>query len=183
MDVPTELERLWRMVGGDFSDANDDWNGKFDPIGLILLAPPRHMGYWCTPSNSVTFATTGGDGVHYGWLQDKENDPNNSPIVMTVPMADQPNLIVGASFVDFLSLGCRFGYFALEGLVYDFPAAVEELEMEKFDPEASAEEKSLLSGLSKEFDLEPWKKPEARFMSLQERYLALLELPEPEDAA
>ncbi len=45
----------------------------------------RNFGYWCTPSNSITFATTGGDGVHYGLLDIGSGFNDESPVVMTVP--------------------------------------------------------------------------------------------------
>ena len=112
------LQQLWDLAGGDPDDTSCDWNGTFDPVGLVLLAPPRNEGYWCTPTNSLTFAITGGDGVHYGLMAINGEFTDLSPVVMTVPMCDTPNKIVGANLKEFLALGCRYGYFALEQLVY-----------------------------------------------------------------
>ena len=176
--LPATLERLWNLAGGDPRDSEADWNATFDPVGLILLAPPRNFGYWCTPTNSTTFATTGGDGVHFGWVGLPIQDVDFWPIVMTVPMWDSSNLIVGASLREFLALGCRFGYFSLEQLVYDFPNTVAILRSGEFDEEAGGTERALLARLTSEFSLVPWPDPESRLQALQEQFSSALELPD-----
>lgn len=87
-----------------------------EAIGLSPVFPPERLEYRTTPRNSLTFASTGGDGVHFGVLVDS---PDVAPIVMTVPMMfDRPNVIVGGSFHEFLRLGARCDYFCLEELAY-----------------------------------------------------------------
>lgn len=181
LTIPTALEQLWCLTNRDLHDAATDWEFTFASIGLILLVPPRNMGYWCTPTNSFTFATTGGDGVHFGYLAIPDLELEFAPIVMTVPMGDKPNLIVGANLTEFLSLGCRLGYFGLEQLVYDFPKTVAALVSSKFDPEILSVDRALLAKLSLEFNLEPWPDPASRLLFLQNQYLPLLELPDGED--
>jgi len=169
--VPSMLARLWGLAGGRPEDPSCDWNATFDPVGLILHAPPRRAEYWCTPMNTITFAGTGGDGVHYGLLSIDGAVTDFSPVVMTVPMSDTPNMIVGANLKEFLALGCRFGYFALEQLVYARDATIEELELGRYDPDASAAELALLAKLSREFALVPWQRPRARLDELKVGYL------------
>lgn len=152
----------------------------FESVGLILVTPRREE-YWCTPTNSVTFATTGGDGVHFGWVDLPGRPIDAAPIVMTVPMADTPNLIVGQDVREFLCLGCRYGYFALEGLVHDPDGTLAEIATNQIDPERSDDDVALLTMLSTEFDLAPWPDPARRLQDLQVRYLPMLEVPPPPD--
>jgi hypothetical protein len=101
-------------------------DGAAETVGLLVEPFPAKWSYDATPPHSVTFASTGGDGVHFGVLTDAGQP---GPVVMTVPLNfNRPNLILGADLHDFLNLGCHFGYFALEQLVYDFEATVREIE-------------------------------------------------------
>ena len=177
MDIPMDLSRLWQLAGGDPLNAADDWIGTFEPIGLILMAPPKHGGYWCTPRNSAAFAGTGGDGVHYSFVNVPDTPLDSSPIVMTVPMSDYPNIIVGASLREFLALGCRFGYFSLEQLAYDFDNTTDLLLTGEFDPAATAAERSLLQRLTDAFDLKPWDEPAERLETLAAQYEHVLDVP------
>lgn len=177
------LRQLWDLAGGNPDDPSCDWNDTFDPVGLILLAPPRNEGYWCTPTNSLTFATTGGGGTHYGLLATNGELTDLSPVVMTVPMSDTPNTIVGANLKEFLALGCRYGYFALEQLVYDEDATLKELELARFDPEYEQHERDLLQRISSTFNLKPWQSPTEHLQQLQIRFAPEVQLlPEVKDA-
>jgi hypothetical protein len=171
------LLQLWNLAGGDPTDASSDWNVTFDPIGLILFAPPRNEGYWCTPLNSLTFATTGGDSVHYSLLATNDEFTDLSPVVMTIPMCDTPNMIVGANLEEFLALGCRFGYFALEQLVYKRHATLQELALARFDPETGQGERLLLQRIASSFNLVPWTNPESRLAELDMLFTSSLQLP------
>lgn len=176
--ISSTLQKLWILAGGDSTDAGSDWNETFDPVGLILLAPPRNYGYWCTPLNSLTFATTGGDGVHYGLLSTNGAFTDFAPVVMTVPMCDTPNMIVAANLKEFLALGCRFGYFGLEQLVYDRYATLQELDLTRFDAEAGQRERVLLQRIASAFNLEPWATPERRLEELHTMFASAVELPQ-----
>ena len=90
----------------------------FEPIGLILEDEPARMDYFCTPVNSVTFGSTGGDGVHFGFLRSRSN--TREPIVMTVPMSDVQNIVLAENFHEFLQLGYHTGFFSLEQLAYNW---------------------------------------------------------------
>lgn len=174
---PSTLLQLWNITGRNLNDEGPDWNSFFDPIGLILLAPPRNYGYWCTPINSLTFAVTGGDGVHYGLLDVNGEFTDFSPVVMTVPTCDTPNTIVGANLREFLSLGCRFGYFALEQLVYQREDTLRELTLGRFDPEQGEDESRLLNNLTKAFNLKPWAAPRHRLEELEAVFGPRLQMP------
>jgi hypothetical protein len=78
-----------------------------ESVGLLLEPVPERWSYDTTPRNSLTFASTGGDSVHYSVLTDAGRP---GPVVMTVPMnPDRPNVVVGADLRDFLALGCHSG--------------------------------------------------------------------------
>lgn len=80
--IPATLRQLWKLAGADPLDAKNDWHGTFEPVGLILFAPPRNGGYWCTPVNALSFATTGGDGVHYSLLAVEGRVTDFSPVII-----------------------------------------------------------------------------------------------------
>src|SRR5688500_10275155 len=109
-----DLKQLCALTRIEWGADGCDWNPFFDPIGLILRVPPAYGGYRCTPTNSLSFATTGGDGTHFSFLRLAERCDDECPIVMTVPMSSSPNVIVGVNLREFLALGCRRGYFALD---------------------------------------------------------------------
>jgi hypothetical protein len=180
MQIPSTLRQLWKLAGADPLGVGSDWIGAFEPIGLILLSPPRNRGYWCTPVNSLAFATTGGDGVHYSLLSVEGDITDFSPIVMTVPMCDTPNVIVGANLREFLALGCRFGYFSLEQLVYQPERTLEALNTQRFDPEAGGTERALLHKISSHFSVTPWADPRQRLRDLAALHGDALVLP-PQD--
>jgi hypothetical protein len=175
-----DLDTLFKLAGNRGSP--DDWNDYFDPIGLILQIPPKREEYWCTPLNAVTFARTGGDGTHYSLISVPKSKRSKQAIVMTVPMSDDPNVIVGESLRDFLALGCRRGYFGLEGLVHQPAETMVELKRRKYDEELTEREISMLRLIEKTFHLQPWSSPKKRLAELKRRFYASLELPSDSDA-
>ena len=60
-----------------------------EEIGLLLHSKSARTAYWCTPVNVVTFASTGGDGVHFSLLDLGDGAGDSSPVVMTVRVADR----------------------------------------------------------------------------------------------
>ena len=149
---------------------------SFGEIGLYLCPNFDYPTYESTPINSATFASTGGDGVHFGFLFGGEFDVVEAPIVMTVPMNfDLPNVIVGSNLEEFLSLGCRTGYFSLEQIVYDPNDTILELQTGEYYPDMTGEEIRLLGLISDEFGSKPWQDPEERLRQLRSAYHALLE--------
>lgn len=181
--LPSMLLRLWSLTGRSPADPASGWNHYFDPIGLILLAPSGKNHYWCTPTNSLPFATTGGDGVHYSLVSAGDGFTDFSPVVITIPMCDTPNLVVGANLKEFLCLGCRFGYFSLEQLVYDRERTLKEIASGRFDPEQEEKERRLLRKVTDAFNLKPWSNPAARLEELSVAFASALRLPKTSESA
>lgn len=173
--MQSTLERLCSLTKLKWGAPGSEWNDHFDPIGLILQLPPRREEYWCTPKNSTCFARTGGDGTHFSILHLPGTTLDSAPVVMTVPMSDNPNVVVGENVLEFLALGCRRGYFSLEQLVFDHESAVLAYSSEEFDPESSQQEQAMLKLIAKEFGLHPWQRLRARFAELQLRYRGVIE--------
>ena len=156
----------------------------FDRLGLRLdrkLDASRYAQ--ATPANCRTFASTGGEGVHFSFLLQDGMVRENSPVIVTIP-AMPPSYVVGENLFDFLCLGSLRGFFALEELAYN-----QELTLKAFtEPEWTStdsrckamgffldgEAKLLLRFLTDELALRPWKNA-ARFAQLQEQYSRLLE--------
>lgn len=160
---PNNLEKLWQLAKNDAM--------HFEPVGLILQ-DIKNEGYESTPKNSLVFASTGGDGVHFSFLCD--NFPNEkSPIVMTVPMNDD-NIIVGENLLEFLALGCRYGYFALEQLSYDRDETLSMLNKKEFWDDYTDFQKELLEEISTAFLLKPWNDHAKRLSELDSMYLKQL---------
>lgn len=129
-----------------------------------------------TPRNSVTFASTGGDGVHYGFLLRGSAIDEGSPVVMTVPMADQPNRVVGRDLRHFLGLGMRSGYFALEQLQYDFEATVAALDRGDFVVLDSRERRALET-IADVLVVRGWTDHGAELATLEAEFGAELDVP------
>lgn len=85
-----------------------------------LIPYENNFKYNSSPLNTLTFAGTGGDGVHYGILP---IDESIQPVIMTVPMnfgytPEAYNWILGENLDEFLALGYYSGWFFLEQLCY-----------------------------------------------------------------
>lgn len=147
------------------------WQAAFEDVGLLLFQ--RATRYWCTPKNTATFATTGGDGVHYGFLRLSDRELESGPVVMTVPMnGDEPNVIVGRDLHDFLCLGLYQSWFVLEQLVYDHRRSFVKDLLRKPTGDDTWPEKDLLLALFPErFHLKPWKNVGQRLAALKRRWL------------
>ena len=166
-DLGPSWRRLWSLAERVAVQSDVDPGCVFEDVGLLLHHEPVQWEYSSTPVNSVTFASTGGDGVHYGCVDDSGGE---GFVVMTVPMGfDHPNVVVGADMVDFLRLGYHCGYFVLEQLSYvglDWPG----IDM------GSGYGDDLLRALRTEFDLTPHEEPAAHLAELQIRFGSLVEV-------
>jgi hypothetical protein len=146
---------------------------------LALLDPAPYDGTalydsTTTPINSITFATTCGDDVHFGLLAIDGKYGDASPVVVTVPMAgdgpEKTNHIVGETLHDFLCLGCVHGFFDLEELAYR--GRTELFATYAIPP--SADDEPIYARLRAEFALAPWVDVEGRLQELNHRYRPLL---------
>lgn len=141
-----------------------------ESLGLFLTADLKPSGYHATPASCRTFAWTGGDGVHFSLAQ---LSGAQTPVVMTVPMNfDAPNIVVGGDLCEFLSLGLRTGYFALEQLVYK-----REVTLSRLTSGIDIDRVGLaaLEDIQKSFSLVPWADVRARLEALQVRHAKAIE--------
>ena len=181
-----KLEKLWSIAEIEAKKRGLQFPYVFEPIGLILIRPVKQEQYESTPKNSMAFATTGGDGVHFSFVKLNGEIVNQSPVVMTVPMnLGNENLIIGTDFEDFLCLGCEVGFNFLEQLTYyDSKADAihwlshpdEWFTSHNVDPKDIDNDKKLLKLLRTEFNLHPWDNIEVKLESLENEYSSLLEL-------
>jgi hypothetical protein len=150
--------------------------------GLNLEIPPKKAGnYWCTPEKALTFATTGGDGVHYSYLSSDELPPGVVPVVMTVPMNfTDANVVLAESIDEFLGLGYHVGWFSLEQVVYE-PESVPDYFAQP-DPDHDEDETARLEFLRSELGIKPVALSLKRIAKLTKRYASFLVVPdEPPD--
>ena len=164
-----------RKVDAALRRGEDTGEPELVDVGLVLHPSVERAPYRSTPRNSLTFASTGGDGVHFGFLLVEDVHIEDSPIVMTVPVSfKRPNVVVGRDLVDFLALGCRRGFSELEGLAYGWRSEAI-ARYESVEP-ARAHHAVPLDALSKEFALQPWKHVEATLARLELAFAARLDV-------
>jgi hypothetical protein len=181
-DVPASFRqdwiRLWNLAerlttshpnSDVFSDPEDP-STVFGFAGLFLDSPydaGRVSDYPNAPQNAFAFASTGGDGVHFCALLSPADAPTTT-VVLCVPLADEPNHVVGTSLPEFLALGCLTGYH-LDDLAYRGPGAMVD-ELQAGRPDEEPERLFLLKALTEEFGLTPWPDVASRLAELQNQY-------------
>jgi hypothetical protein len=145
-----DLERLIALL----QDIGED--GR-EAIGLIPMLSLRHCGYLQAPRNSLSFASTGGDGVHFSLLALDDTAMASWPVVMTVPMNfDEENLIVGADLREFLGLGLRHGYVELDQLLYKPDETIAWLDHDSDQEPRSVDKVRALAAIRRTFEISPW---------------------------
>jgi len=165
--------------------------GAFEPVGLILhngslsFGPSASHYVNSTPINVAPFAGTGGDGVHFSFLENGGVITDSSAIVMTVPMnfGAEKNFVLGANLHEFLSLGCYCGYYGLEQFAYDYADTIKMVESGRAGEPEWTENKIqqvLLIRLREEFGLKPWKNVRKRLDELRSSFYLKLQTPPPQ---
>lgn len=155
---------LWSLAEAAVLDDADEPGYVFEDVGLMFEPPlrPLPVTYDATPDDAVTFASSGGDGVHFSACQGAQG----AIIVMTVPLQfARPNIVVGRTMREFLALGCITGYFGLEQLAYDFASATRALVAHP--PLGAGESGGHLDLLRQHLQLAPWPDPRTRLEGLQ----------------
>ena len=174
--IPAPLQALYdaaTAMGPQFELSPE---AVLDYCGLLLEIPPqRNYIDWCTPRNVMTFATTGGDSVHYSYLVDERLPEGVYPIVMTLPCVNELSWVIAESFQEFFDYGYYVGWFSLEQLYYDDEegAAYFLQPSENFGDIGTAQ----LPLLRKALNMKPVPPTLARFAQLQQKYGALLDIP------
>ncbi|QDU42110.1 hypothetical protein Mal52_05650 [Symmachiella dynata] len=184
------VEEFWgfcRDLTGDPSD-DDALHYLLYDIALSPVTKESRDGYhfyWCCPLNAIPFANTSMDGAHFSLL-DTETDVQ--PVILVAPDAfENPYVVVGESFYEFLCLGCVHGFACVAAMAHRPSEMVKYLEG---DPDRdSANETArervkqaqwLLEKLRERFQLHPWQNVGQRLFELQEEFLDAIEIP-PED--
>ncbi len=186
-DDLVSLKPLWKvaeraipLVEREKPDYALEWIG----LGLRNLT---NAGYYCTPINSSTFASTGGDGVHFGLVHVNGKPSELSPIVMTVPLGITENVIVGSNLIDFLRVGCASGYANLEELAYvsEHYFAGQWVDYRKnYDRHRGSwvttddEDQDLLELIRQEFGLVPHEDLRGHLDRLKAEFMPLIQLPD-----
>jgi hypothetical protein len=173
MSVPARLRDLYAAATRIGAQLDRTPQGVLDPCGLILKIPPKTRYYWCTPKNVQTFASTGGDGVHYSYLSDSRLPTDVQPIVMTLPASERMNLIVAESFDEFFGLGYNVGWFSLEQLVYDPDNAVSYFAQP--DPEDPDYKTVRMELIRSHLDIQPAPLSLARIAALNASYMRYID--------
>lgn len=189
MAVESLAEMLSRLSEVDNIIAREvtaDWYVGLFAVGLGLHKQLKNCGYWCTPRNSLAFASTGGDGVHYSVLAQDGKPVDDSPVIMTVPTSDgyapYTNLIVGDTVRNFLRFGLIRGYFYMEQLKYQRQTALAAYSSADWQPGRdhrgfgiSERDKAILAILARELKIVPLSYTESEFDAMQERHSSKLE--------
>jgi hypothetical protein len=171
--MPVRLQEIWataERLGQRFGVRGNEF---LDELGLFLEIPPSRWEYFCTPLNSVTFGSTGGDGVHYGLLQLEGVPEHEQPVIMTVPMSDQHNVVVAENLEEFLSLGYHVGWFSLEQIVYQSEEVVAAYHAAE-DPDESPDQKQRLIAFREELALNHQRISSQRLADLERRFKSLV---------
>ncbi|MBW3509441.1 MULTISPECIES: SMI1/KNR4 family protein [Janthinobacterium] len=176
MKLPVQLEKLHQVADAAAIKFETSADMVFEPCGLILEMPQIEEQYWCTPTNVVPFASTGGDGVHYSYLKDFVSTNGTLPIIMTLPSADENNVVIAESFEEFFNLGYYVGWYSLEQLVYQEEQAIDYFI--KPDEEHRDYAESRLEYLREALQMRPVPPQMARLAKLREQYFDLLLIPE-----
>ncbi|OON70093.1 hypothetical protein [Hymenobacter sp. CRA2] len=143
-----------------------------DYCGLIPIRPLENWAYACTPVNSLSFARTGGNGVHFGILEARDVTATG-PVVMTVPMPGV-NIVVAETLDEFFGIGCWAGWFGLEQLVYDTPETLAYYAAEPTD--LLPEELNFLDMVRAELRTQPVALTAERLAALEQRFQPQLQI-------
>lgn len=176
--IPAPLQALYDAAAAIAPRFNLSAEAVLDYCGLLLEIPSvRDYIDWSTPRNVLTFATTGGDSVHYSYLVDERLPEGVCPIVMTLPCADAQSFVIAENFQEFFDYGYYVGWFSLEQLYY------EEEEGAAYFRQASPTFGDIgteqLPLLRKALNMKPVPPTLARFAELHDKYHALLDIPPP----
>ena len=174
MNPPPELARLRFIVRRYAHEHGLEPYDTLACLGFEILDEFEPWDYHCTPMNSAAFGAAGGDGLHFNLLT---KGPAMGAVVMTAPGGEVSNLVVGASFLDFLRLGYHSCFGWLEALALDSGRAA--LLYRRDDEVLTALGVGLRDRLRRDFRLAPIDDIGDHLRHLQARHLSDLVLPRP----
>lgn len=168
-----------------------DYDFGLGQMGMLLRSKLGNGGYWCTPKNSLSFASTGCDGVHFSFILRNNAITEDSPVIVTVPAnsgeSERANIVVASNLRNFLRFGLRRGYFALEQLAYYRDLTLEAYSSPDWQPtldwhysvgyhlhENGLRVRDFLVG---RFQLTPLAYTVSEFEALQNKFIPLLDFP------
>lgn len=180
IDLPL-FDRLWELdpvirerYPGDFRDG-------IAAAGLFFARPNemKRGDYSCTPSNTLAFAWSGGDGEHYSFVVKDAQVNADSPVILTAPAnSGNENHLLADSFHSFLRLGIRRGFFGLSQFAYAPEAALAAygttdapgMESQASDPRQT----QVLAFIAEKLDLTPLRYTADQYQQMQTRLSELL---------
>lgn len=98
-DIPVEIWKLYEL--------DEELYSMDLSLGMIGLRPSiGDDSYTITPPDLIPFASTGGDGIHFGFLTDFGTVPSlsDAPIVCVSPTDDPPIRYIAHNLKDFFNL-------------------------------------------------------------------------------
>jgi hypothetical protein len=167
------------LPGQDF-----DW---LNALGIRLEKPAdlENGGYYCTPTNTLEFASTGTDGEHFSFLPCNDEITSDSPVILTLPCNYDGilNVVVAKDFRTFLCLGLRYGYFALGEFARNPKEAIQIYTNAHWQPTEEhhrsiyapdEQQQKILAFIAHSLDLQPHIYTVDEFTTLQNSYMLLL---------
>lgn len=114
-DIPNEVYQLIKLEEELVKDGL-----TLATIGLIPSI--EFEPYSITPPDLIPFASTGGDGIHFGFLTDfnEVSSLNVAPIVCVTPTNDPPIRYMARNIREFLSLAASVPYVEMLESCWDF---------------------------------------------------------------
>jgi hypothetical protein len=171
----TDKIKIINKIGTDMLEA-----GLYHNFASLNTNYKDFGKYDCTPLNTILFADSGGDGVHYSYLP---IDEYTNPIVMTVPTnfgrtMESYNLILAEDLDEFLSLGYYYGWGLFDGLYYHKELTLKELSVDGNHKFANENECIFLEKIISHFNLKPLMIDDDRLKYLKDTYFEKLEFNE-----
>lgn len=152
--LPEEIQQLFQL-----EEELQKQDLSLSQIGLI--PDLDNTPYFITPPDLIPFASTGGDGIHFGFLTDFSTVPNleEAPIVCVTPTNDPPIRYIARNIREFLQLAYSVPYVELLEMIWELEeeAQVEEALKEFYeydDPSFAKERKEIYKYFQQTFQLE-----------------------------
>jgi len=158
-----------------------NWDTGIGQMGLLLDRKLETSGYWCTPTNSLSFGGTGGDGAHFSFVVTDNRITDHTPVIVSIPdnfgEPEDANVVLGRSFEDFVRLGLHCGYFSMARFAFDAQDALKHYARNDWDEEwfPSANHRVVAEYLAKRLNFSRLVYSADEFSELQASFKPLLQ--------